>query len=92
MDSAGNVYVVDSFNHRIQKFGPDGSFLLKWGTMGNRDGEFQFPQEIASDNAGNIYVVETSKNRMQLFDTKGRFLSSLTIPMRTFTDLEGIVV
>lgn len=31
VDASGNVYVVDSENHRIQKFGPDGKFLLMFG-------------------------------------------------------------
>jgi DNA-binding beta-propeller fold protein YncE len=30
-DSAGNVYVADQLNARVQKFGPDGTFLLMWG-------------------------------------------------------------
>ena len=31
-DSAGNVYVADTDNNRIQKFGSTGTFLTKWGT------------------------------------------------------------
>ena len=31
MDSAGNVYVVDSGNHRVQKFSPTGVFERMWG-------------------------------------------------------------
>ncbi|HAO20726.1 MAG TPA: hypothetical protein DCQ37_09830, partial [Desulfobacteraceae bacterium] len=40
IDSAGNVYVADSdkngvVNYCIQKFSPDGNFLLRWGTQGS---------------------------------------------------------
>lgn len=31
LDSSGNLYVEDGANHRVQKFGPDGSFLLMFG-------------------------------------------------------------
>lgn len=30
-DGAGNVYVVDRGNNRIQKFTSTGAFLTKWG-------------------------------------------------------------
>src|SRR6267142_1715309 len=30
-DAAGNVYVVDAGNNRVQKFGNNGNFLLKFG-------------------------------------------------------------
>ena len=31
---AGNVYVVDSANNRVEVFGPTGQFLAKWGLRG----------------------------------------------------------
>jgi DNA-binding beta-propeller fold protein YncE len=31
VDGNGDVYVVDSENHRVEKFGPDGKFLLMFG-------------------------------------------------------------
>jgi DNA-binding beta-propeller fold protein YncE len=31
VDGAGNVYVTDLLNHRIQKFDSSGNFLLMWG-------------------------------------------------------------
>jgi DNA-binding beta-propeller fold protein YncE len=32
--SVGDVYVVDGSNHRVEKFGGDGEFLLAWGWGG----------------------------------------------------------
>jgi tripartite motif-containing protein 71 len=31
LDVAGNVYVTDVNNNRVQVFGADGRFLRKWG-------------------------------------------------------------
>ncbi|MGA9154833.1 MAG: SBBP repeat-containing protein [Candidatus Nitrosopolaris sp.] len=31
VDSAGNIYVADSGNDRIQKFDSNGTFITKWG-------------------------------------------------------------
>lgn len=39
--SAGDVYVADEGNQRIDKFGPDGEFLLAWG-WGVADGKEEF--------------------------------------------------
>lgn len=31
VDSTGDVYIAEAGNHRVQKFGPDGSFILTFG-------------------------------------------------------------
>ena len=33
VDSSGNVYVVDTLNHRIQKFDSNGTFMKTWGSL-----------------------------------------------------------
>lgn len=79
VDAAGNVYVVDSGNHRIQKFDATGKFLGKWGTRGSGDGQFETPIGIALDSSGKIaYVADKGNHRIQRFDISGptvRFLS-----------------
>ena len=37
---AGNVYVVDQGNHRVQEFTSEGTFLAEWGSYGSGNGEF----------------------------------------------------
>ena len=32
IDQAGNIYVTDTGNNRIQKFTSNGTFLAKWGS------------------------------------------------------------
>jgi sugar lactone lactonase YvrE len=82
-DAAGNVYVVDAGNYRVQKFTSDGKFLRKWGREGSGKGEFlRTPGAIAVDGAGDVYVTELTDqqearlgNRVDKFTSDGRFLA-----------------
>ena len=56
IDSQGNLYVMDSGNHRIQKFDSDGNFITMWGSEGRNDGQFDcFACMVAVDGQGNVY-------------------------------------
>lgn len=69
IDPTGYIYVVDSGNHRIQKFDSAGRFVSKWGTKGSGDGQFETPVSIALDSSGKVvYVVEKGNHRVQRFD------------------------
>jgi len=67
VDSAGNVYLSDNINHRIQKFTSEGVFITKWGSNGTGDGQFNNPTGVAVDSVGNIYVVDRNNHRTQKF-------------------------
>src|SRR5262249_29874457 len=64
-DAAGNVYVADAGNDRIEKFTPGGAFLTKWGSSGSGDGQFSDPIGVAADAAGNVYVADPNNNRIE---------------------------
>src|SRR5436309_1064828 len=51
-DAAGNVYVADSSNFRIQKFDSSGTFILQWGSLGSGNGQFSGTYDVATDGAG----------------------------------------
>lgn len=80
LDSSNNIYVVDSGNHRIQKFGPDLTFVKTIGQRGEGPGEFNYPQSIDIDSTGNIYVTDLGSRRIQILDTEGNELHTITIP------------
>ncbi len=77
IDAAGNIYVTDRDNHRIQKFDGSGNLLAKWESDTPGAGEFLRPSGIAVDASGNIYVADTGNNRIQKFDASGRYLTTL---------------
>jgi len=76
----GEVIVIDTFNHRVQKFGTDGSFITQWGQVGygNDRGkiEFQFPTFATLDQYGFLLVVDTGNHRIQKFTQDGEFLGT----------------
>jgi DNA-binding beta-propeller fold protein YncE len=73
-DASGNFYVADTGNYRIQKFAPDRSFLLAWGTQGEGDGQFLTPTSIAVGPGGVVYVSDEAGHDIQKFDANGQFL------------------
>lgn len=80
VDSAGNVYVADTLNNRVQKFTSDGRFLAKIGrgggdgSEGRGDGEFDDPYGVAVDCRGSLYVTDEDNDRVQKFgDPSARY-------------------
>lgn len=75
-DAAGNLYVVDFENARVQKFNSAGQFITLWGSRGSNDGQFQQPTGIAVDSNGDVYVTDlgSSTNRVQKFKGDGTFI------------------
>ena len=66
-DAAGNVYVADSNNQRIQKFTGTGAYLTQWGSPGSGNGQFSYPYGIATNGDGDVYVADFSNFRVQKF-------------------------
>ena len=73
-DAAGNVYVADFVNNRIQKFDAMLNPLLQWGRRGSAPGEFKDPCAVAVDEAGDVFVADTWNSRIQVFNADGTYL------------------
>jgi DNA-binding beta-propeller fold protein YncE len=69
-DSSDRIYVVDSCNHRIQVFSPEGRFLRAHGKAGEARGEMSYPYDVRIDAQGRQYVCEFGNSRIQVFDAK----------------------
>ncbi len=57
---SGNVYVTDTYNHRIQKFNAEGVFLGTWGGYGTSAGQLNYSMGIDIDEAGNTRTYSRS--------------------------------
>lgn len=74
LDRAGNLYVVDTGNFRIQILDPDGKPIKSIGKLGDRLGNFSRPKGIALDSEDNIYVVDSAFENIQIFNKDGQLL------------------
>jgi tripartite motif-containing protein 71 len=43
------------------------SFITKWGSQGEGDGQFDRPSGVAVDSSGNVYVADARNHRIQKF-------------------------
>jgi len=75
VDTAGNVYVADTGNYRIQKFSPTGTIITKWGSFRSGVGQFNVPHGIAVDSIGNVYITDANNHRIQKFNSTGSFIT-----------------
>jgi uncharacterized protein (TIGR03663 family) len=82
VDTDGSIYVADTFNHRIQKFDPQGNFQFSWGAPGvstapgsGRSTIFFGPRAVVIDAQGRLFVTDTGNKRVQVFDRDGNFIT-----------------
>lgn len=76
------IYVVDSGNLRLQRYGIDGKFIGAWDGSTDQAGQFatafgQGPQGVTVDQNGLIYVADTWNHRVVVFDPQGTMVREL---------------
>ncbi len=81
VDAAGNLFIADTFNHRIRRVSPDGIISTvagsEFGGFFSGDGgpatdaSLAFPQGVAVDAAGNLFVADTFNHRIRQVSPDG---------------------
>ena len=79
-DAFGNVYVADTWNHRVRKIDASGTITTVAGT-GTRgyagdggpatEARLAYPGGVAADAFGNVYVADTWNHRVRKIDASG---------------------
>lgn len=68
VDAAGNRYIADQYNHRVQKWAPgatSGITVAGGNGQGSGANQLNYPYGVAVDQAGNLYVSDASNHRIQ---------------------------
>ncbi|MEM6473236.1 MAG: hypothetical protein AAF802_26985, partial [Planctomycetota bacterium] len=71
VDMEGNYYIGEyGDSDRIQKFDPDGNFVLQWGGTGREPEKFVRPQSLVVSGKS-LWVCDACNHRIQRFDISG---------------------
>jgi len=69
IDGAGNIYIADTRNNRVQELASDGTPITEWDGL-------HAPCGVAVDANGNVYVADTAASRVVEFAPDGTQLAS----------------
>ena len=78
VDNVDNLYVVDSYNHRIHKFSSDGKFIQSVGTRGSGQLQLYHPLGVSfNPNNQKLYVCDQGNHRLQVVNTDLTYHSTI---------------
>ncbi|NDG70933.1 MAG: hypothetical protein EBY32_06420, partial [Proteobacteria bacterium] len=96
VDGSGNIYLVDTYNHKIRKITSGGvvTTLAGSGTVGSADGigvtaSFNRPRGVAVDNSGNVYVADEGNNKIRKILPNGAVSTLAGSGAASFNDGNG---
>jgi DNA-binding beta-propeller fold protein YncE len=93
--TAGDIYVGDTFNQRIQEFSKKGVLLNYWGTrldQLNAPYALDYPRGVAVDPAtGNVWVNDTRSGYVKEYTSNGTYIAEYGGP-KDFNYAVGIFV
>ena len=75
VDGMGNIFAYGSFNESIFKFSSDGRFLNRFGSDGDRPGQFSSPSCFCTDPQGRLWVSDFRD--LIIFDNDGLYLETI---------------
>lgn len=71
VDSAGNIYVVESYYDHLLVFDRRGRYLMGIGGAGQETGKFYLPAGVWVDGQDRVFVADTMNGRVVLFQYLG---------------------
>ncbi|MDU0458509.1 MAG: hypothetical protein RW306_07200 [Geobacteraceae bacterium] len=87
VDSAGNLFIADTSNHRIRKVAVDSGIITTVAGNGiaayagdggaATEASLNFPKAVVIDNAGNLYIADQSNHRIRKVDTGSGIITTV---------------
>ena len=87
LDSSGNVYIADYYNHRIRMIDVSTGYIST--IAGTHSGGYSgdggaatsaalfYPTGVALDSSGNVYIADFSNNRIRMIDAITGYISTI---------------
>ena len=101
MNGQGDLYVVDTLQHKVFKFNAAGELDNIIGKRGTNNAEFNFPTMISVNKNNEVLVTDSLNFRVQVFSAHGKFKHQISQlgnasgyqlrPKGVATDLQGNV-
>jgi len=71
-DDSGKLLVVDTADHMVRLYTTDKSkptptYVGSFGTEGQLDGTFEYPNGVATDKRAHVYITDRENNRVQVW-------------------------
>ena len=101
MDGLGNLYIADTYNHRIRKVDAAGTIttIAGSGEQGfSGDGgpasqaQLSAPFDVAADGSGNVYIADNTNHRIRKVDAAGTITTFAGTGEKGFSPDEGPAV
>ena len=86
LNAAGQIYVADQYDARVQIFNPNGTYAATLGGGSGSDDSYVFsnPAGLKIDKNGYIYVTDSDRQRVQIYNSSLNYVASLGV-----TDTSG---
>jgi len=70
----GTWAVADWIKNRVHIFDSQDKLLTRFGSRGRKNGQFEYPCDVAFDENNELYVTDSHNHRVQKFDIHGNYL------------------
>ena len=71
--SHNTIAVSEYRDHMVKIFSLQGDYQSKFGSPGNDDGQFKFPQGLCFSTKGLLYAVDCDNHQIQVFNGRNEF-------------------
>jgi RHS repeat-associated protein len=76
LDTAGDVWVADAGNNRLQEFNTKNEYLAQYSDLNETPVLMKSPDGIAFDSFGDVWVADTKSARVDELTSAGKYVTS----------------